>query len=63
MDGTSLEDGDKIEYQLYTSAIFGNNTDAIVLEDSIHANEGSPSYITSEDAGNTIILNHSAGGE
>ena len=59
LDGTSLEDGDKIEYQLYTSAIFGNNTDAIVLEDSIHANEGSPSYITSEDAGNTIILNSS----
>jgi len=56
-DGTSLEDGDKIEYQRFSNIIFGNNTDAILSEDSINGNQGSPSYITSEDAGNTIILN------
>ena len=55
MDGTSLKMEIRLSINFIQVLVFGNNTDAIVLEDSIHANDGSPSYIASEDAGNTII--------
>ena len=60
-DGTGFSDNDAPEYELNTSIIFGNNDDAIILEDSVPDGSGSPSYLVNEDQGNAIILNTSGG--
>ncbi len=60
-DGTGLIDNDAVEYELDTSIVFGNNDDAIILEDSLPDGSGSPSYLVNEDQGNAIILNTSGG--
>jgi hypothetical protein len=61
LDGSGFTDGDLIEYQLGTSIVFGNNTDSILLENSLPDGNGSPSYLVNEDQGNAIILNTSGG--
>ena len=61
LDGSRFTDGDKVEYQLDTSIVFGNNTDSILLENSLPDGNGSPSYLVNEDQGNAIILNTTGG--
>ena len=61
LDGSQFSVGDKVEYQLDTSILFGNNTDSILLENSLPDGNGSPSYLVNEDQGNAIILNTSGG--
>jgi hypothetical protein len=61
LDGSQLSVGDRVEYQLDTSIVFGNNTDSILLENSLPDGDGSPSYLVNEDQGNAIILNTSGG--
>jgi len=61
LDGSGLTDGDLIEYQLDTSIVFGNNTDSILLENSLPDGNGSPSYLVNEDQGNVILINTTGG--
>ena len=61
LDGSILSFEDKIEYQLDTSIVFGNNTDSILLENSVRDGDGSPSYLVNEDQGNAIVLNTTGG--
>ena len=61
LDGSQFSVGDRVEYQLDTSIVFGNNTDSILLENSLPDGNGSPSYLVNEDQGNAIILNTSGG--
>ena len=61
LDGSILSFEDKIEYQLDTSIVFGNNTDSILLENSVRDGDGSPSYLVNEDQGNVILINTTGG--
>ena len=56
LDSTAIVSGDKVEEQFATGRQIGNNTDSIILEDSLFAN-GSPSYLVNEDYGNGLIYN------
>jgi len=61
LDGTAYSSEDKVNYENNTANVAGNNTDAILLEDSIPDGHGSPSYLVNEDQGNAIVLNTSGG--
>ena len=61
LDGSGLTDGDLIEYEVNTSIVFGNNTDSILLENSVRDGDGSPSYLVNEDQGNVILINTTGG--
>jgi len=61
LDGSGLTDGDLIEYQIDTSIVFGNNTDSILLENSVRDGDGSPSYLVNENQGNVILINTTGG--
>jgi len=61
LDGSQFSVGDRVEYQLDTSIVFGNNTDSILLENSLPDGNGSPSYLVNEDQGNVILINTTGG--
>ena len=61
LDGSQFSVGDRVEYQVDTSIVFGNNTDSILLENSLPDGNGSPSYLVNEDQGNVILINTTGG--
>ena len=56
INSTDIISGDKLQSEFATNIQSGNNTDSIILEDSIIFN-GSPSYLVNEDYGNALIYN------
>jgi len=56
INSTDIISGDKLQSEFATNIQAGNNTDSIILEDSIIFN-GSPSYLVNEDYGNALIYN------
>jgi hypothetical protein len=56
INSTDIISGDKLQSEFATNIQAGNNTNSIILEDSIIFN-GSPSYLVNEDYGNALIYN------